>query len=165
MSVSLSICFALCLSVSLSLSFQLSFSPSPLFSFPLSLSLAFCFSVSLCLSLSLSLSHSCHNEAPCLVSQALWGYSPGCTSVGELCPQNHNKMLNSLPNDKILDRSKLKPLADDKINVTEKLKFVLGRVENIVGKGENAGYLHFLLFPQRFQKASYNGSFKFVVVW
>ena len=32
--------------------------------------------------------------------------------------------------------SKLKALADDKINVTEKLKFVLGRVENIVGKGE-----------------------------
>ena len=26
------------------------------------------------------------------------------------------------------------------------------RVENIVGKGENAGYQHFLLFPQYFQK-------------
>ena len=50
--------------------------------------------------------------------------------------------------------------ADDK-NVPEKLKFVLGRaenimvilkviigwVENIMGKGENAGYQHFLLFP------------------
>ena len=31
-----------------------------------------------------------------------------------------------------LDKSKLKAFADDKINVTEKLKFVLGRVENIV---------------------------------
>ena len=30
--------------------------------------------------------------------------------------------------------------ADDKINVTEKLKFVWDRVEKIVGKGENAGY-------------------------
>ena len=39
------------------------------------------------------------------------------------------------------------------MNVTEKLKFVLGGVENIVGKGENAGYQHFLLFPQCFQKA------------
>ena len=39
------------------------------------------------------------------------------------------------------------------INVTKKLKFVLGRVENIVGKGENAGYQNFLLFPQCFQKA------------
>ena len=47
--------------------------------------------------------------------------------------------VNSLPNDKILDRSKLKTFADDKINVTENLKFVFERVENIVGKGENAG--------------------------
>ena len=47
--------------------------------------------------------------------------------------------LNSLPNNKVLDWSKLKALADDKINVTEKLNFVLGKVENIVGKGENAG--------------------------
>ena len=35
---------------------------------------------------------------------------------------------------------KLKAFADDKIIVAEKLKFVLGRVENIVGKAENAGY-------------------------
>ena len=73
--------------------------------------------------------------------------------------------LNSLPNDKILNWSKLKAFADDKINVTVKLKFVLGRVENIVGKGENAGYLHFLLFPQRFQKASYTGWLKVGIVW
>ena len=53
----------------------------------------------------------------------------------------------SSPNAKILDWSKLKQFADDKINVTEKLKFVLGRVKNIVAKGENAGYQHFLLFP------------------
>ena len=32
----------------------------------------------------------------------------------------------------------LKAFVDDKINVTEKLKFVLGRVENIMGKGENS---------------------------
>ena len=46
---------------------------------------------------------------------------------------------NSLTNDKILDWSKLKPFADDKRFVTEKLKFVLERVENMVGIGENAG--------------------------
>ena len=46
--------------------------------------------------------------------------------------------VNSLPNDKILDFSKLKALADDKSSVTQNLKFVLGTVENIVGKGENA---------------------------
>ena len=69
-------------------------------------------------------------------------------------------VINSLPNDKFLDRSKLKAVADDKSNVAEKLKIVLGRVENIEGKGENAGYQHFLLFPQCFQKASLFGVVK-----
>ena len=35
-----------------------------------------------------------------------------------------------------------------------------GWVENIAAKGENAGYQHFLLFPQCFQKASFSGSLK-----
>ena len=48
---------------------------------------------------------------------------------------------------KILDASKLEVFSDDKINVNRKLKFDSGRIENIVGKGENAGYQHFLLFP------------------
>ena len=48
------------------------------------------------------------------------------------------KPCNSLPNNKILDWSKIKALADDKINVTQELKFVSGRVKNIGGKGENA---------------------------
>ena len=39
------------------------------------------------------------------------------------------------------------------------------RVENIVGKGENAGYQHFLLFPQCFQKASFPEASKGVIVW
>ena len=46
-------------------------------------------------------------------------------------------LFNSLPNDKILDLSKLKALADNKINVTEKLKIIFGTVENIVKKGES----------------------------
>ena len=37
------------------------------------------------------------------------------------------------------------------------MEFGFGRVENIVGKGENAGYQHFLLFPQCFQKHSDQG--------
>ena len=74
-------------------------------------------------------------------------------------------MFNPLPNGNILDRSKLKPFADDKIHVTEKLKFVFRRAENIVGKGENAGDQHFLLFPQWFQKASHTGVLKVVIVW
>ena len=56
-------------------------------------------------------------------------------------------LFNPFPHDKILDQTKSKALADDKINVNKNFKFVLGRVENIVGKGEDAGYQHFLLFP------------------
>ena len=76
----------------------------------------------------------------------------------------NNYRLNSLPYDKFLDWSKLKRFADDKINVTENLIFVLGQVENIVGKGENAGYQHFLLFPQCFQ-FSFPKLFKVAKVW
>ena len=54
---------------------------------------------------------------------------------------------------KILDWSKLKEVADDKFIEAQTLKLVFRRVENIVGKGENAGYQHFLLFPQYFQKS------------
>ena len=52
-----------------------------------------------------------------------------------------------------------------KINLTLILKFILRRVENIVGKGENAGYQHFLLFPQCFQKLSLSGLLKVGIVW
>ena len=72
-----------------------------------------------------------------------------------------------LPNN-ILDQTKLKAFADGKIKETEKLKFVWGisgRVENIVGKGENAGYQHFLLFPQCFKKTSITGTIKVWIVW
>ena len=58
----------------------------------------------------------------------------------------------------------MKAFADDKMISNEKLKLVFGRVENIVGKGENAGYQHFLLFPQCFQKLSLSGSLK-VGIW
>ena len=34
--------------------------------------------------------------------------------------------------------------------MTEKLKFALGRVENIAGKGENAGYIIVFFFPKAF---------------
>ena len=54
--------------------------------------------------------------------------------------QTNEALFHSLPNNKILDWSKLKAFADDKICVTERLKFVLERVENIVGEGENAGH-------------------------
>ena len=42
---------------------------------------------------------------------------------------------------------------------------VFDRVENIVEKGENAGYQHFLLFPKCFEKASFLDTSKGVIVW
>ena len=71
-------------------------------------------------------------------------------------------VVNSLPNDKFLDWSNLKAFADE-TTVNEQLKFGLGKVENIEGKGENAGYQHFLLFPLCFQKASFLGCLKSVL--
>ena len=56
-------------------------------------------------------------------------------------------MVNSFTNDKISAWSKLKAFADDKLKVAKMMIFVFDWVENIVGKGENAGYQHFLLFP------------------
>ena len=43
---------------------------------------------------------------------------------------------------------------------------VFENVENLVGKGENAGYQHFLLFPKGFQKAlPLSGSLEQSIVW
>ena len=45
------------------------------------------------------------------------------------------------------------------------MKFKLGRVENIVEKGENAGYQHFLLLSQCFHKSSFTRSLTVGIVW
>ena len=42
--------------------------------------------------------------------------------------------------------SKLKTFAEDKLNFSPNIEIVFDQVENIVGKGESAGPLHFLLF-------------------
>ena len=76
-----------------------------------------------------------------------------------------NTCVNSLSNKNILDWSKFKAFADDKMYVAKKLKFHLGMVINIMGKGENAGHQHFLPFPKCFQKALSSGSLKFGIVW
>ena len=56
----------------------------------------------------------------------------------------------SLPIKKILDWSKLKAFAGAKIKLARVMIFVFDWVENIVGKGENAGYHDFLFFQQCF---------------
>ena len=72
--------------------------------------------------------------------------------------------INPLPNDKILDQSKLKAFADDKLSVAKLTISLYDRVENTVGKGENAGNQHFLLFPQCFPKLPSLGSLKVWIV-
>ena len=56
-------------------------------------------------------------------------------------------IFNPLPDDKILDRSKLKQSADDNFKFHENSRKLSKQVENIVGKGEIAHYKQFLLFP------------------
>ena len=73
--------------------------------------------------------------------------------------------LNPFQNYKILDLTKLNAFADDKINVAKMMFSVFDRLENIVGKGENAGYQHFLPFPLCFQKATFLGLLRVGIVW
>ena len=41
----------------------------------------------------------------------------------------------------------MKAIAFDSLKVPQTMVLIFGRVENIVVKGENAGYHHFLLLP------------------
>ena len=75
------------------------------------------------------------------------------------------KQIKPLPDDKILGLPKLKAFADDKLSVTQNVKIVFHRIEYIVRKEENAGYQHFLLFPQCFQKAFSSSASKVVIEW
>ena len=67
---------------------------------------------------------------------------------------------NPLPNNKISDKSIFKASADGKLKVIQMAEFVPDKTENIVGKEENAGNQHFLLFPQCFHKSLSSGSLK-----
>ena len=68
-------------------------------------------------------------------------------------------IFKSLQSNKISDWSKLKAVADDNLKVGKMMIYFLDRVENIVGKGENAVYQHFLHYP-RFQNSSCSRSLK-----
>ena len=65
-------------------------------------------------------------------------------------PVSDNKIFNSLTNDKFLDCSKLKQIADDILKCIQNENDVTYRVKNIVRKGEIACYKQFLLFSQCF---------------
>ena len=56
---------------------------------------------------------------------------------------------------KFLDRTKLKQFADNNLDFIHIMIYVFDQVENMVGKGEKAGYEHFFLFQQCFLRASF----------
>ena len=56
-----------------------------------------------------------------------------------------------------MDLSIWKVFADEKIKMAKNLKFAYEGVEKNVGKGENAGYQHFVLFPQCSQRSYFLG--------
>ena len=59
----------------------------------------------------------------------------------------------------------MEDFADDNFNLDENGRKFSKWVENTVGKGEIARYKQFLLFPQCFQKARFQGASKGVIVW
>ena len=61
-------------------------------------------------------------------------------------------VINPLSNDKILDWYKLKTFADDKVNVTEKLKFVFWKDRKHCGKRRKCWLPAFSPFPTMFSK-------------
>ena len=89
-------------------------------------------------------------------------FTEGCENFGLYGKQ---LTLDPLPNDKFFDMTKLKAFADDKLKLAKMKIFLSDRAENTVGKGENAGYQHFLLFPQCFPKSYSLGSLKVGIVW
>ena len=58
-----------------------------------------------------------------------------------------------LPYNKILDLSKPKASADNKFYVAQFVKVVLERTKITIGKGENVGYLEFLIYLTLFSKS------------
>ena len=82
-----------------------------------------------------------------------------------ICPDKMLFLLNPLPDNKILDWSKLKQIEDDIFKFDENSRKFSKWVENTVGKGEIAHYEQFLLFPQCFQKACFLEASKGVIVW
>ena len=87
-----------------------------------------------------------------VAKEVIEGITEGCRMAGCALVGKH-----SVRNDKISGVTKLKAFADDKIDIAQMMISVFDRVKNIVGKGENAGYRFFLLFPQCFQKVSFLG--------
>ena len=73
-----------------------------------------------------------------------------------------SKMLLSVIGLTLYHTEDMKAFADNGLNLATIIISVFDRVKNIVRKGENAGYKHFLLFSQCFQYAYSSG---LIEVW
>ena len=93
-----------------------------------------------------------------------WFLRVCCTSLLKTLWEIFSPCFNSTKN-KILDWSKLKEFADNKMKCESGTKNCVEKGRNILGKGENAGHQHFLLFPQCFKKSTFSGTLEFGIVW
>ena len=66
------------------------------------------------------------------------------------------KCIKFLPNDKILDLSKLKAFEEDYFKVAQRVQFLFDKVKNNVRIGENAGLPAFSHFPTMSSKGFFS---------
>ena len=85
--------------------------------------------------------------------------------IGPLALSQFWNGVNPLPDDNILDWSKLKKIADDIFKFIQNGKQVQYRVVNVVRKGEIACYKQFLLFSQCFLQLYIFSASKCNIVW
>ena len=88
-----------------------------------------------------------------------------CDGLKTKWKKKEKLLVNPLPDDKILDSSKLEDFADNNFKFHENQRKLSKQVVNTVGKGEIARYEQFLLFPQCFQMACLPGASKGVILW
>ena len=82
-----------------------------------------------------------------------------------MLPKHFLRRFNSFPHDKILDQTKLKTFADDKLNITKLIISVFDKVKNIVGKGEIACTSNFSFSHNVFKRLRFPDPSKGVIVW
>ena len=94
-----------------------------------------------------------YDSADCWTKRILWNVNYICI-IGEhlIGAMHHGDALTLYQTTKFYTQSKLKAFADDKLNMIQMAKFVLDKIENIVGKEENAGYCIFF-FPRNVFKS------------
>ena len=74
-------------------------------------------------------------------------------AISNICSDKSNLSFNSLPDDKILNYSKLKACADNKIHVTQKIEVCYGMSRKYCGKRRKCWLPAISPFPTMFSKA------------